>query len=162
MGFALSDMTLSSTAFHHGGSIPARHTGEGEDISPALSWTNVPEGARSFAVVCHDPDAPLVTKQGSYGFVHWVLYNIPADVNALPEGVGEYTAGRNDFGNEGYGGPMPPIGHGRHQYYFWILALDEETALEEGLSMGELLARIEPHVMGMNRLVGGYERDRDS
>ena len=158
MGFALSDMQLTSTAFEQGRSIPKKHTGEGVDTSPALSWSNAPEGTKAFAVICHDPDAPLVTPAGTYGFVHWVLYNIPATSNDLAEGSAEGTSGINDFGNLGYGGPMPPNGHGTHHYYYWILALDEETHLEPGLTMWELLEGIEPRLIGMNRLVGTYER----
>jgi len=158
MGFALSDMQLQSTAFDHDAPIPVRHTGEAEDVSPALSWRNAPETARSFAVICHDPDAPLITARGTYGFVHWTLYNIPGSVSELPEGCSDYTAGQNDFGNTGYGGPMPPAGHGEHKYYFWVLALDNEPRLEPGLSLWELLQRIEPHVIGMNRLIGSYRR----
>ncbi len=158
MGFALSDLELTSSAFGQGEMMPAEHTGEGRDVSPALTWTNVPDGTASFAVICHDPDAPLVTGQGTYGFVHWVLYNIPGDVTELAEGTSEHTSGKSDFGKSGYGGPMPPNGHGRHQYYFWILALDKVLDLEEGLSQGELLARIEPNLIGMNRLVGVYQR----
>jgi Raf kinase inhibitor-like YbhB/YbcL family protein len=158
MGFALSDMQLTSAAFIHGGAIPDRHTGEGEDVSPQLSWSDAPEGSRSFAVICHDPDAPLISAQGNYGFVHWVLYNIPASVTSLAEGVIEYSRGSNNFGTQGYGGPMPPNGHGRHHYYFWVLALDREQALDAGLSMAQLLQRIEPNVIGMNRLVGSYQR----
>ncbi len=157
MGFALSDMTLSSPAFGPGGDIPGKHTGEGEDVSPALAWSKAPGNTKSFALICHDPDAPLVTP-GTYGFVHWVLYNIPASVTELPEGTTDYTAGSNDMGNSSYNGPMPPQGHGVHNYYFWLLALDEETQLEPGLSMWSLLERIEPHVIGMNRLVGAYSR----
>ncbi len=158
MGFALSTMQLTSPAFARGEPIPTRHTGEGADVSPALSWTNAPAGARAFAVICHDPDAPLVSPRGVYGFVHWVLYNIPSSVNHLAEGVKEHTAGKNDFGKTGYGGPMPPNGHGQHQYYFWVLALNDATPLDPGLTLWELLARIEPRVIGMNRLVGTYER----
>ena len=88
MGFALSDMTLTSSAFEDGGPIPTRHTGEGEDVSPAFSWTEAPEGTRSFALICHDPDAPLVSP-GTYGFVHWVLYGIPGSATELPEGTGQ-------------------------------------------------------------------------
>ncbi len=157
MGFALSDMQLTSPAFETGGAIPAKHTGEGEDSSPALAWQGAPDNARSFAVICHDPDAPLI-KSGEYGFVHWVLYNIPGSVSELAEGADGYTSGRNDFGNAGYGGPMPPEGHGTHYYFFMVLALDVETDLEPGLSMRELLERIEPNVVAMNRLVGTYRR----
>lgn len=157
MGFALSDMTLTSSAFDAGGNIPRKHTGEGGDVSPALRWSGAPDDARAFAVVCHDPDAPLVTP-GHYGFVHWVLYNIPAGVHELPEGVQEYTSGKNDFGKTGYGGPMPPEGHGRHHYFFWLLALRRETDYPAGLTLWELLEQVEPDVIAMNRLVGTYTR----
>lgn len=159
MGFALSDMQVESPAFAEGAAIPARHTGEGEDVSPALSWSGAPAGTRSFAVICHDPDAPLVSPRGTYGFVHWVLYNIPASVQALPEGVQDYTTGGTDFGRTGYGGPMPPQGHGTHRYYFWVLALDREADLPEGLNLWELLQQVEPAILGMNRLTGVYRRD---
>jgi Raf kinase inhibitor-like YbhB/YbcL family protein len=157
MGFALSKMQLTSTAFEQGGRIPAKHTGEGEDVSPALAWSAAPDGTRSFAVVCHDPDAPLVSK-GTYGFVHWVLYNIPGTVTSLAEGAKEYTSGKSDFGKPGYGGPMPPNGHGTHHYYFWVFALKDELNLEAGLTLSQLLETIEPHTLGMNRLVGTYSR----
>ena len=97
MGFALSNLELTSTAFAPGEAIPARHTGEGEDVSPQLAWSNIPDGTQSFAVICHDPDAPLITSLGTYGFVHWVLYNIPASIHSLDEGMTEYTDGTNDF-----------------------------------------------------------------
>lgn len=157
MGFALSDMQLGSSAFSQGGAIPKRHTGEAEDVSPELTFSKVPEGTKAFAVICHDPDAPLL-KEDKYGFVHWVLYNIPASTTKLEEDVSAHTAGANDFGNTGYGGPMPPPGHGRHHYFFWVFALDRDLGLEPGLTQGQLLAGIEPHVLGMNRLVGTYER----
>ena len=144
-------------AFESGERIPDRHTCEGEDVSPALNWTNAPEGTREFALICHDPDAPLI-KPATYGFVHWVLYGIPGTVSELPEGVAEYLQGSNDFGNAGYGGPASPPGHGMHHYFFWLLALDSEGGLDAGLTMWELLDKIEPHVIGMNRLVGTYSR----
>ena len=158
MGFALSAMEVISTAFDAGGAIPSKHTGEGADVSPALAWQGAPANTGAFAVLCHDPDAPLVTPVG-YGFVHWVLYNIPPDVRALAEGTGEYTQGVSDFGKAGYGGPMPPPGHGIHHYYFWVLALEKHLPLPPGLSMGGLLEQIEPVVTGMNRLVGTYRRE---
>lgn len=159
MGFALSDLKLESSAFDAGGAIPKKHTGEGEDVSPALTIRQVPQGTKAFAVVCHDPDAPLVSPGGTYGFVHWVLYNIPASVTSLEEGVTGFTSGKNDFGNTGYGGPMPPPGHGKHHYFFWVLALNDDAPLKEGLSLWELLREIEPRVIGMNRLVGTYRRE---
>lgn len=159
MGFALNlDLQLTSSAFAADGAIPAKHTGEGEDVSPALSWANAPAGTKSFAVICHDPDAPLVSANGTYGFVHWVHYNIPCDVTSLPEGCRQHIDGLTSFGKTGYGGPMPPEGHGQHRYYFWVLALDAEPNLPEGLDMWQLLERIEPHTLAMNRLVGTYQR----
>jgi Raf kinase inhibitor-like YbhB/YbcL family protein len=157
MGFALSTMQLTSTAFKSGAAIPKQHTGEGEDVSPAFAWSGEPKGTRSFAIICHDPDAPLVTP-GHYGFVHWVLYNIPANVHALAEAAKGYTPGHNDFGKVGYGGPMPPEGHGVHHYFFWLLALGSEPTIEGGLGLWALLERVEPKVLGMNRLVGTYRR----
>lgn len=156
MGFALSDMQVTSNAFEPHGQIPRRHSSEGENESPPLSWSAAPKGTRSFAIICHDPDAPLV-KPGSYGFVHWVLYGLPAATTSLEEGTNQGTRGRNDFGDSGYGGPKPPPGHGVHHYYFWVLALDQELELEPGLEMSTLLERLEPHVLGMNRLVGTYQ-----
>jgi Raf kinase inhibitor-like YbhB/YbcL family protein len=157
VGFALSEMQLTSPAFDAGGAIPSKHTGEGVDVSPAFAWSGAPDGAAAFAIVCHDPDAPLVTP-GHYGYVHWVLYNIPGSVTELPEGVDAYTSGKNDFGNTGYGGPMPPEGHGLHHYFFWILALDTDAELPAGLTLWELLERVESNVVAMNRLVGTYTR----
>lgn len=156
MAFALSTMQVESPAFKAYADIPVKYTGEGEDISPALNWSDAPEGTKGFAVICHDPDAPLV-QNGRYGFVHWVLYNLSEEITALAEGSDAGTSGKNDFGKSGYGGPMPPEGHGVHQYYFWVLALDKVTDLPEGLSLGELLSKVEPHLLGMNRLVGHYQ-----
>lgn len=157
MGFALSNMQLSSDAFDNHGKIPAKHTGEGADVSPALSWSGAPEGTQSYAVICHDPDAPLI-KPGEYGFVHWLVYNLPATTTALAENSGEGTQGANDFGKQGYGGPMPPEGHGTHHYYFWILALDKNLDLQAGLTMKQFLEQAEPHITAMNRMVGTYKR----
>ncbi len=158
MGFALSSMQLTSSAFNDGTNIPQQYTGEGADISPQLSWTDAPEATKAFALICHDPDAPLISP-GSYGYVHWVLYNIPFNINSLEENTDLYTSGVNDFGNLGYGGPMPPNGHGIHHYYFWLLALDLEPSLQEKLSLWELLSVVEPNVIGMNRLIAKYSRD---
>ncbi len=157
MGFALSTLQLTSPAFKAHGEIPKKHTGEDADVSPALAWSNVPEGTQSFALICHDPDAPLV-RPGTYGFVHWVLYDIPGSVTELPEDVDAYTCGLNDMDHAHYNGPMPPPGHGVHHYYFWLLALDDKPKLGPRLTLWQLLEKIEPHVIGMNRLVGTYSR----
>lgn len=158
MGFAPSKMRLQSAAFTNGDAIPRDFTGEGTDVSPQLSWSDAPEGTKAFAVICHDPDAPLVSPGGTYGFVHWVLYNIPSTVTRLEEGTSAHTSGKNNFGKVGYGGPMPPEGHGTHHYYFWVLALSDDTPLPPGLTLWELLRSIEPKVLGMNRLIGTYKR----
>jgi Raf kinase inhibitor-like YbhB/YbcL family protein len=157
MGFALADITVTSSAFEPGGAIPEKYTGEGEDVSPALSWDKLPEGTRSVAVFCHDPDAPLA-KPGAYGFTHWLLYNLSPETNELPEHTGLGTEGGNDFGKTGYNGPMPPDGHGMHHYYFWVVALDQNLELKPGLSLEEFLEKTEPHIIGMNRMIGTYER----
>jgi hypothetical protein len=157
MTFALSDMWLTSGAFDELGEIPSKHSPEGDNLSPALCWGDAPEGTKSYVVICHDPDAPLV-QNGAYGFVHWVLYNLPASTTELAEGSDKGTRGVNDFGNQSYGGPMPPKKHGAHHYYFWVLALDDERELLAGLSLNQLLGEIEPHLLGMNRLVGTYQR----
>ena len=158
MGFAPSSMQLTTPAFADRGAIPARHTGEGEDVSPAFTFEAVPEETRSLAIVCHDPDAPLVLPR-RYGFVHWVCYNIPGDVRALEEGAVGFTNGPNDFGSVGYGGPMPPEGHGTHHYFFWLLALSRAPDLPEQLDFYDLLEAVHDDVIGMNRLVGTYRRD---
>ena len=157
MAFVPSKMKLTSTAFDDGGAIPKNHTGEGDNVSPALSWSDAPSEAKSFAIICHDPDAPLI-KEGQYGYVHWVLYNLPASTTSLTEAAGDGTAGVNDAGTAGYTGPMPPPGHGKHNYFFAILALDQSLDLEPGLTLWQLLAKAEPNIIAMNRLVGTYER----
>lgn len=159
MGFAPSSMQLMSAAFKPMGRIPKKHTGEGENVSPPLVWSAAPPGTKSFALICHDPDAPLVTRApGTYGFVHWVLYNIPGSVSSLPEAFEGHTGGTTSANTQGYRGPMPPEGHGQHHYYFWLLALDQELSLPAGLTLWELLGKVEPNVIGMNRLVGTYSR----
>jgi Raf kinase inhibitor-like YbhB/YbcL family protein len=148
----VADLRITSPAFSGHGAIPERHTGDGEDVSPPLEWTGAPEGTKAFAVVVHDPDAPLVD-----GFTHWVAYGIPGDSTGLPEGGDDVTAGSNSFGNTGYNGPAPPPGHGPHHYYFWVYALDDDLSLEPGLDRRALLERIEDHVIEQARVIGTYE-----
>lgn len=154
MPLTIADLAITSPAFDFGAPIPARFTGEGADDSPELVFHGVPEGTRQLAVVCHDPDAPL-----AHGFTHWVVYGIPADAGGIPEnGGGAFTEGVTDFGANGYGGPMPPPGHGTHHYFFFLYALDVTIDDGPGLSRLELLERLDGHVLEMNRLVGTYER----
>jgi Raf kinase inhibitor-like YbhB/YbcL family protein len=153
MGLNIQDLEISSPAFDAGGRIPTRHARDGDDVSPELRWSGVPDGTAQLAVVCHDPDAPL-----PHGFTHWVVYGIPADASGIEEGGGgRYTEGENDFGEQGYGGPMPPEGHGTHHYYFWVYALDTEVDAAPGLTREDLLDRIGDHIIEQNRVVGTYE-----
>ena len=149
-------LTLSSPAFHEGGQIPTRYTCDGSNRSPALGWSGEPAGTRSFALIVHDPDAP----RGD--FTHWVLFNLPAEAHALPEGVGASGAGEpgtNDFGELGYGGPCPPPGHGRHRYYFTLYALDiDRLPVHRGAKRGEVEAALRRHVLDQARLLGVFER----
>jgi hypothetical protein len=156
MGFALSDMQLTSPAFESGDAIPTRFSAYGDSVSPPLEWADAPGGSRSFALFVHDPDAPLAAPDGTYGFVHWVLYNIPGAVTSIEEGSTGYTPGTNQNGEAAYYGPRPPEGHGVHHYFIWLLALDRAPGLTAGLTLWQLLELVEPNVLGMNRLVGTY------
>jgi Raf kinase inhibitor-like YbhB/YbcL family protein len=157
MTFAISDMKILSEDLKHGERIADKHSHDGGNVSPALRWENLPDGTRSVALFCHDPDAPLVSATGNYGFVHWLAYNIPPAATGVRQGSRDYAQGLNNFDGTGYGGPKPPPGHGRHHYFFWVLALDLEPALPDGLELAEFLEKVEPHVLGMNRLMAHYE-----
>ena len=156
-GGAKMAITITSTAFAEGGMIPRDYTCDGKDISPPLAWAGAPEGTKSLAIICDDPDAPVGT------WVHWVLYNLPAIVNELPQGVKSDKVlengakhGMNDFRKLGYGGPCPP--GGTHRYYFKIYALDTELTQEPGLTKAELLKAIKGHILAEGQLMGRYKR----
>jgi Raf kinase inhibitor-like YbhB/YbcL family protein len=146
---------VSSPAFEPGGAIPQKYTGEGRDVSPPLIWEGLPDETKEIALICDDPDAPTPNP-----WVHWVVYKIRADVMGFREGStqGEVLEGKNDFGTLGYGGPMPPRGHGVHHYYFKVYALDVELEVAAGLTKEQLLEAIEGHVLDEGELVGIYER----
>ena len=156
---------ITSSVFSEGGPIPVKYTGEGEDVSPPLAWSGVPEGTRQLALICDDPDAPT-----DEPWVHWVVYKIPADAVELSEGVARKAKldepagavhGRNSWpeGEKvGYGGPMPPPGHGTHRYYFKLYALDGQLTNEAGLDKTTLLSAMSGHVIGEGQLMGTYER----
>jgi hypothetical protein len=134
-------ITITSSGFTEGGMIPKKHICDAEDISPDLKWSGVPKEAKSLALICDDPDAPVGT------WVHWVLFNIPADVTTLPAGVSPDVVlkngachGKKDFRKLGYGGPGPP--GGTHRYFFKIYALDTLLSLESGSTKSQLLAAI--------------------
>jgi len=143
---------LTSSAFKEGGDIPRRHTCDGEDLSPSLSWTGIPAGTHSLALIVDDPDAP----RGDW--VHWVLVDLLPDLNGLPEGVaGTGTAGKNDFDRLGYGGPCPPRGS-NHRYYFKLYALDQTLGLKPGATKVDVETAMTGHILAKGQLTGRYGR----
>ncbi|GIW73027.1 MAG: hypothetical protein KatS3mg102_2569 [Planctomycetota bacterium] len=149
-------LSLSSPAFSPGGRIPRRYAyrGEGDNVSPPLRWSGAPAGTRSFALICDDPDAPRAEP-----WVHWVVYNIPAEATELPEGsAGGAALGVNDFEEQGWGGPMPPRGHGTHHYHFKLYALDTLLEPRAGMTKKGLLRAMQGHILAEAELVGTYER----
>lgn len=152
-------LKVTSTAFEHNGMIPSRYTADGADVSPPLQWQGVPEGARSIAVICDDPDAPMGT------WVHWLVWNIPPAMTGLDEDVPPDTVlengicqGTTDFGRIGYGGPAPPSG--THRYFFKVYALDTLLDLPADSVKAELENAMKGHILAQGELVGKYSRKR--
>ena len=152
-------MQLSSTAFTAGGGIPRRHTCEGDDSAPPLSWRDVPPGAKSLALIVDDPDAPDPAAPKRV-FVHWVLHDIPPTTNELPEGAVPAGAqeGQNDKGGSGYAPPCPPIG--RHQYVHKLYALDTVIGPIHPPTKTKLEAAMQGHILDAARLVGTYQKEK--
>jgi len=153
MGFELTSSALKAKE-----KIPKEYTCDGSDISIPLSWNDVPERTKGFALIADDPDAPRRT------WVHWVLYDIPADVRELSAGIGHEESlqngakqGKNDFGKVGYGGPCPPGGPA-HRYHFKLYALNEMTGLRPRATKQQLLDAMKGHVLGEAQLTGTYKR----
>ena len=153
-------MRLESAAFAEGQPIPEKHSKDGADASPALSWSGLPPDTKSLALVCDDPDAPRGT------WVHWVIADLPATLTGLPEGVpkGERpklggVQGKNDFGDLGWGGPQPPKGHGVHHYGFRLYALDGALGLAPGCTKAQLEAAMKGRVLAEAQTMGTYRRD---
>ena len=145
------------SAFVQGDPIPAAFSCDGENISPGLTWTHPPDGLLSFALILDDPDAPVGT------WVHWVLFNIPAEARSLPESIGPdpmlangAVHGSNSWNSIGYGGPCPP--GGEHRYFFKLYALDSDLELEVGATKEQVLAAMEGHILGQTDLMGTYSR----
>src|SRR5579885_1072038 len=145
-------LKITSTAFDEGGMIPAKYTCDGENVSPPLAWSGVPEAAKSLALVADDPDAPGGT------WTHWVIYQIPATEKGLAEHVpardtldGGARQGKNDFKKTGYGGPCPPSG--AHRYFFKLYALDTDVNLAPGATKDQLLKATEGHVVAQGQLM---------
>jgi len=143
-------MKLTSTEFSHNEPIPRKFTCQGEDISPELIVEEIPETAKSLALIVDDPDAPGKT------FDHWIVYDIPIHIHTIEEGAAPGTQGVNSYGKAGYSGPCPPSG--RHRYFFKIYALDDRLGLPEGLGKPELEKAMEKHVLDQAELIGIYSR----
>lgn len=145
-------LTLTSSAFEHGQPIPARHTCEGDDISPPLGWSSVPTETRLLALILDDPDAPSGT------FTHWLAWGLDPNAAGVAEGQAAPFEGRNDFGTVGYRGPCPPPAHGPHRYYFRLFALEDEVELPPGATRRELEDAIGTRALAVAELMGSYER----
>jgi len=158
-GAATMAFSISSPSFQNGKDIPKKFTCDAEDVSPALSWTDPPQGSKSFALIADDPDAPRGT------WTHWVLFDLPPAMTSLPEGVpkvGELTGGggrqgTNDFPKIGYGGPCPPPGK-PHRYFFKLYALDTKLNLKAGASKQDVEQSMQNHILGKAELMGKYGR----
>jgi Raf kinase inhibitor-like YbhB/YbcL family protein len=151
-------LQIRSNAFSEGGMIPRKYTCDGEDVSPPMAWSGVPEGTKSLVLIADDPDAPMGT------WVHWVLYDIPPTLDGLPEGVaktplvqGVGTQGTNDFRQIGYGGPCPPRGPA-HRYFFKLYALDTSLNLKSGLRKAEIEKAMKGHILAQAQYMGTYRR----
>jgi Raf kinase inhibitor-like YbhB/YbcL family protein len=154
-------LTLKSNAIDNGGEIPSRYTCEGEDISPPLEWTGVPETARSLVLIIDDPDAPD-PKAPRTTWVHWVVYNIPPGVTVLPEGIApeklspDIMEGLNDWNRMGYGGPCPPVG--RHRYFHKLYALDTVLKEMNTPTKAAVESAMKGHVIAQTELMGSYQK----
>ena len=152
-------MDLSSAAFAQGGDIPRRYTCEGDDIAPALSWSDVPERTQSLALIVDDPDAPDPAAP-TMTWVHWVLLDIPLGAIAIPEGGQPLPegcrGGLNDWHRTGYGGPCPPVG--RHRYFFKLYALDRRLPALQRPTKADLERAMQGHVLAQAQLVGTYQK----
>jgi Raf kinase inhibitor-like YbhB/YbcL family protein len=150
----MSDLVVRSPSFGDHQPIPARHARDHENLSPALEWSGVPEGAAELAVLCEDPDAPSGT------FTHWVLAGLEPTSTGLAEGEHPAAAveGRNDFGEEGYGGPLPPVGDRPHRYFFRVYAASAPLGLAAGASAEDLRRALQGRELASGTLVGTYQR----
>jgi Raf kinase inhibitor-like YbhB/YbcL family protein len=153
-------LTLESPAFRANGEIPRKQTCEGDDVSPALAWRGAPAGAKSFALVIDDPDAPD-PKAPRTIWVHWVVYNLPASTYALAEGASRKLPagardGKNDWKRTGYSGPCPPIG--QHRYFHRLYALDVELPDLHEPAKAQLESAMKGHILEQVELVGTYQK----
>ncbi len=154
----VSRISIASSAFGQGQRIPRQYTADGVDKSPPLSWSAAPEGTKSFALVCEDPDAPGGT------WIHWIIYDIPANHTNLPDGMSKQPQltdgskqGTNSFHRIGYGGPSPPPG-APHRYFFKLYALDGMSEYEPGVKLEKLRQFLEAHEIAQAQTMGIYGR----
>ena len=156
-------LAITSQVFSQNGEIPARHTCDGQDVSPTLNWSGLPEGTKSLALIVDDPDAPDPAAP-KMTWVHWVLYNIPPGATGLPQGVKQADLpkgtreGLNDWKRTGYGGPCPPIG--RHRYFHKLYALDTLLPDLGKVTKQELEKAMKGHILASAELIGTYKRSR--
>lgn len=153
-------LTVSSSSFTAGGTIPIEHTCEGDDVSPPLAWSGAPAGTKSFAIIVDDPDAPDPAKPKRV-WVHWVVYDLPATVAELPRGASTALPagarhGANDWGKPTWGGPCPPIG--RHRYIHKVFALDQVLGDLGAPTKAELERAMQGHVLAQGEIVGTYQK----
>jgi hypothetical protein len=162
-GGKIMSLNVESKAFEPQQAIAQKYAykGEGQNISPPLSWSGAPQGVASYVVIVDDPDAPSPKNPRPKPWVHWVLYNIPPQTTALAEGAtGGGVQGKTDFGETAYGGPMPPPGSGTHRYFFKVHALDTTLDLEPGATKDQVLDAMEGHVLAKGEIYGTYERKK--
>ena len=156
-GAEIMELKITSPAFGEGEMIPSKYTADGQDISPPLAWSGVPEETKSIALINDDPDAPMGT------WVHWVVYDLPGDTTELAENIPSVDTlengakqGTTDFGRVGYGGPAPPSG--THRYFFKVYALDTTLDLPAGVTKARVESAMQGHILAQGELMGKYKR----
>ena len=149
-------MPMKSSSFIDGTAIPRKYSREGENISPSLTWSDVPGESKELVLICEDPDVP-----SDEAYVHWIVYGISPQISSLAEGVKPITGAKKGINSDGtldYTGPMPPEAHGQHNYYFQLFAVNSELRVKEEPSRNDLLQAMAGRVIASWKLVGTYER----
>jgi Raf kinase inhibitor-like YbhB/YbcL family protein len=148
-------LTVTSPDVKQGERIPKKHAcpPEGQNVVPAIAWTGAPPATKEFALICDDPDAPVAEP-----WVHWLVYKIAGSAKGLPAGMKGAAEGKNGWDQNGWGGPLPPVGHGTHHYHFKVYALDANLTLAAGATKAALLKAMKGHVLAEGELMGTYSR----
>ena len=157
-------MKLTSSAFKHNNQLPKKYTCEGENVNPQLQWEGTPEATKSFALLVEDPDAPSAKSPRSEGpWVHWIVFNIPAETTELKENVSVSALGAvqgmTDSKKAAFHGACPPKGSGMHRYFFKLYALDTKLDLKAGATKQQLLNAMQGHILAQAELMGTYKRE---